>query len=57
MRYLTRNTFLKVNGEEVDVESIMPLIFINPEITCGQQKDMATEGCLSIKGIPGGRCR
>lgn len=44
-------TFLKVNGEEVDVESIMPLIFINPEITFSQQKDMAMEGCLSIRGI------
>ncbi|MBC8127876.1 MAG: peptide deformylase [Gloeobacteraceae cyanobacterium ES-bin-144] len=44
-------SFLKVNGQEADVESIMPLIFINPEITFSQQKDMATEGCLSIKGI------
>jgi peptide deformylase len=44
-------TFLKVNGEDAELESIMPLIFINPEVVFGQQKDIAMEGCLSIRGI------
>ncbi|MEI6177158.1 MAG: peptide deformylase [Verrucomicrobiota bacterium] len=44
-------TFLKVNGEDVSIESIMPLVFINPELTYSQEKEMATEGCLSIRGI------
>lgn len=44
-------SFLKVNGEDVDLESIMPLIFINPELVFGQDKEFGMEGCLSIHGI------
>lgn len=44
-------SFLKVDGEDVDLESIMPLIFINPELEFGQQKEFGMEGCLSIRGI------
>jgi|SRR6478672_3778873 len=44
-------SFLKVNGEDADLETIMPLIFINPEIAFGQEKEFGMEGCLSIRGI------
>lgn len=44
-------SFLKVNGEEADLLSIMPLVFINPELEFGQEKDFGMEGCLSIRGI------
>ena len=44
-------TFLKVNGEDAELSSIMPLVFINPELTLGQAKEIAIEGCLSIQGI------
>jgi len=44
-------TFLKVNGEEAELDSIMPLIFINPELAFGQEKEFGMEGCLSIQGI------
>ena len=44
-------SFLKVNGEEVSVLDIMPLIFINPELAFGQAKEFGMEGCLSIRGI------
>lgn len=44
-------TFLKVNGEEAELESIMPLIFINPELVFSQEKELGMEGCLSIRGI------
>jgi len=44
-------SFLKVNGEEADLLSIMPLIFINPDLAFGQAKDFGMEGCLSIRGI------
>jgi peptide deformylase len=44
-------TFLKVNGEDADLESLMPLIFINPELEFGQEKEFGMEGCLSIQGI------
>ncbi len=44
-------TFLKVNGEDADLMSIMPLVFINPELAFGQAKEFGMEGCLSIRGI------
>lgn len=44
-------SFLKVNGEDADLESIMPLVFINPELEYGQAKEFGMEGCLSIRGI------
>ena len=44
-------SLLKVNGEEVDLPSIMPLIFINPNLTSGQAKESCIEGCLSIRDI------
>ncbi len=44
-------SFLKVNGEDACLESIMPLVFINPELVYSQEKEMGTEGCLSIRGI------
>ena len=43
--------FLKVNGEDATLESIMPLIFINPELSFSQEKEFGVEGCLSIQGI------
>jgi peptide deformylase len=44
-------SMLTVNGEEASLESIMPLVFINPELTYGQEKEFGIEGCLSIRGI------
>ncbi len=44
-------SFLKVNGEDAELEDIMPLIFINPELAFGQEKEFGMEGCLSIQGI------
>jgi peptide deformylase len=44
-------SMLKVNGEDAALESVMPLVFINPELTFSQEKDTAVEGCLSIQGI------
>lgn len=42
---------LKVNGEDAELASIMPLVFINPEIEFGKDKESDTEGCLSIQGL------
>lgn len=44
-------SFLKVNGEDAELESIMPLIFINPDLAFSQEKESGMEGCLSIRGI------
>lgn len=44
-------SYLKVNGEDAELGDIMPLIFINPTLEYGQEKDIEFEGCLSIQGI------
>jgi peptide deformylase len=44
-------SYLRVNGVAVDLESIMPLVFINPELEFGQPKEFGLEGCLSIREI------
>lgn len=44
-------SYLKVNGEEKDLEDIMPLVFINPTLEFGEEKDIDMEGCLSIQDI------
>ena len=44
-------SYLKVNGEDTELEDIMPLIFINPALEFGQNKESELEGCLSIDDI------
>lgn len=44
-------SWLKVNGEDAALDSIMPLIFINPDLSYGKEKEFGIEGCLSIRGI------
>ena len=44
-------SYLKVNGEDVEIGDIMPLVFINPTLEYGQEKETDYEGCLSIEGI------
>lgn len=44
-------TYLKVNGKHTELADIMPLVFINPKLEYGQEKEIDFEGCLSIEGI------
>jgi len=44
-------SYLKVNGQDAPLSAIMPLVLINPEIELTGDKEFATEGCLSIRGI------
>lgn len=44
-------SYLKVNGADAELASIMPLIFINPELVYGPAKESGMEGCLSIRDI------
>lgn len=44
-------TFLKVNGEDAELASIMPLVFINPTLELGDVREKDTEGCLSIRDL------
>lgn len=39
-------------GREIELESLMPLVMINPEIhPIGEERDLDIEGCLSIPGL------
>lgn len=44
-------TYLKVDGKVAPLEELMPLVFINPELDFGSEKESMREGCLSIQGI------
>ena len=44
-------SFLKVAGEDAALESIMPLVFINPELEFTGPKERDMEGCLSIHDV------
>lgn len=43
--------FLRVNGKAAELAEIMPLVFINPELELGADKERETEGCLSIRDV------
>ena len=41
-----------INGRELELESLMPLVMINPEIhPLGEERTVETEGCLSMPGL------
>lgn len=44
-------SFLKVNGEDAELASIMPLVFVNPELELGEERERDKEGCLSIRDV------
>jgi len=48
-----RPTTMKLNGENIDPETAMPLVLVNPQIDLGGETEMGTEGCLSFPEITG----
>ena len=44
-------SYLRLDGRDVALADIMPLVFINPELEFGARKEKSAEGCLSIDGI------
>ncbi|PYK87660.1 MAG: peptide deformylase [Verrucomicrobia bacterium] len=48
-----RPSTMKLNGRDVDPQTAMPLVLINPEIELGDETEMGTEGCLSFPEITG----
>ncbi|TLD72119.1 peptide deformylase [Phragmitibacter flavus] len=44
-------SYLRINGEERSLADSMPLIFLNPKLNLGKDKDLDHEGCLSIPGL------
>jgi peptide deformylase len=48
-----RPSTLKLDGEDVDPKSAMPLVFINPEVELRGATEVGVEGCLSFPEITG----
>jgi peptide deformylase len=48
-----RPSTLKLNGEDADPKSAMPLVLINPEIELHGETEIGVEGCLSFPEITG----
>src|SRR5438093_5226829 len=48
-----RPSTLKLDGQEVDPKTAMPLVLINPEIELGGETEVGIEGCLSFPEITG----
>jgi len=46
-----RPSTLKLNGAEVEPESAMPLVLVNPELSLGKETELGVEGCLSFPEI------
>jgi peptide deformylase len=48
-----RPTTMKLNGQNVDPATVMPLVLINPEVELRGETESGTEGCLSFPEITG----
>ena len=48
-----RPSTLTVGGEAQDLEKWMPLTLLNPEVTLLEDREVASEGCLSFPDISG----
>jgi peptide deformylase len=48
-----RPSTLKLDGEEVDPKTAMPLVLINPELELRGEAEVGVEGCLSFPEITG----
>lgn len=46
-----RPSTMKLNGQEVDPPSAMPLVLVNPVLTLHEEIEPGTEGCLSFPEI------
>jgi peptide deformylase len=48
-----RPSTMKLNGKDLDPQSAMPLVLINPQVDLGGESETGTEGCLSFPEITG----
>jgi peptide deformylase len=48
-----RPSTMRLNGNEVDPRTSMPIVLINPEITLSAETEIGVEGCLSFPEITG----
>ena len=48
-----RPSTMRLNGQEVDPKTAMPLILLNPQLTLSRETSIGPEGCLSFPEITG----
>jgi peptide deformylase len=53
VRVSDRPSQMLLGAREVDLDSIMPLVLINPTILKREGEELGSEGCLSFPGITG----
>jgi peptide deformylase len=46
-------SYLRVDGEPADVSAHMPVVFLNPHLELGRDKETDEEGCLSFPNLRG----
>ena len=44
-------TYLRVNGVDTAMQTLMPLVFLNPKLDFGKAKATSEEGCLSFPDV------
>jgi peptide deformylase len=48
-----RPSTLRIDGEEVELKSAMPLVLVNPELELHGETEIGVEGCLSFPELTG----
>ena len=48
-----RPSTMKLNGKDIEPDTAMPLVLINPQTDLGVETEMGTEGCLSFPELTG----
>lgn len=46
-------TFMRVDGQPVEMVKHMPIVFMNPQLHLGNAKEVGEEGCLSFPRLRG----
>lgn len=46
-------SYFRINGQEADMVQHMPVVFLNPQLELGREKDTDEEGCLSFPRLRG----
>ena len=46
-------SYLRINGEPADMVQHMPVVFLNPRLDLGKDRETDEEGCLSFPGLRG----
>jgi peptide deformylase len=44
-------SYLRIDGQDADLVKSMPIIFLNPKIELGRDKESGEEGCLSFPDL------